>query len=355
MEFARSARAGSLVGVTTALCVLWSAPAFAHRLSRGAAEMATGDFLLLGVKHMLLGWDHLLFIAGVLLLATSWQGAAKLITVFVIGHSLTLILGTALGWQLNPGLVDLVIAGSVIFVGGLLAMRSELDQRILMAAVAGFGLVHGLGLATQFQQIGLSENVLSKVLLFNVGVEIGQLLAIAAMTLVGKVLGLGSAGTRGRLAQPLGLGVVAGGVLALALAAYSALFPRIGDVSGYVPPTASSCEVEINSDPLPEGAASANPPLQEFFGPDQQTPSLVFDHARSDGYLTILYPATASAEELQAMEEFVTSTDGIGVLAGPAPGDRTEYRFTTYHEIMRCASFEADTMRDFAQAWFRTL
>lgn len=87
------------VGLTVS-GVLTAAPAFAHQLSRGAADVSTGDFFLLGVQHMLLGWDHLLFIAGVLLLSRTWQMAAKLITVFVLGHSLTLIAGTTLGWQL---------------------------------------------------------------------------------------------------------------------------------------------------------------------------------------------------------------------------------------------------------------
>jgi hydrogenase/urease accessory protein HupE len=344
-----------VLGATASLSLALAAPAAAHQLSRAAADLSTGEFLMLGVKHMLLGWDHLLFIAGVLMLAHSWQVAAKWITVFVIGHSTTLILGTELGWSLNPGLVDLVIAGSVIFVGGLLVMKTQLDSRLMLAIVAAFGLIHGLGLAARFSSVGLTDGVLAKVLLFNVGIEIGQLCAIAVMAVVGKLLGLSPGARRQSITQPLALGIVGAGVLALALALYTLMFPRIGDVTGYVPPSSSSCRVEINADPLPEGAMSANPPLQHFYPPTEKTPGLVFEHARSDGYLTIYYPAEAGSGELAVVEEFVMSKDGIGVLAGPGQETKKGFRFTTFYELMVCEKFEEQTMKDFAEAWFKTL
>jgi hypothetical protein len=225
----------------------------------------------------------------------------------------------------------------------------------MLAIVAAFGLIHGLGLAARFDAIGLTDGVLAKVLLFNVGIEIGQLCAIAVMAVLGKLLGLSPGARRESITQPLALGIVGAGVLALALALYTWMFPRIGDVTGYVPPSSSSCQVEINADPLPEGAMSANPPLQHFYPPTEKTPGLVFEHARSDGYLTVLYPPSADPADLAVLEEFVMSQAGIGVLAGQVNGDREGYRFTTFHEVMVCETFEQDVMKDFAEAWFKTL
>lgn len=93
-------------------------PRWAHGITDDAGDRSVLGFVPLGIEHMLLGWDHVLFIGGVVLLAGEWRRAAKLITVFVIGHSLTLITATLAGWQVNPVLVDVVIVLSVVFVGG---------------------------------------------------------------------------------------------------------------------------------------------------------------------------------------------------------------------------------------------
>jgi len=89
----------------------------AHGIGEDAAGRSTIEYIPLGMEHMLLGWDHLVFIAGVLLLATGLKEAAKLISLFVLGHSITLIAATLAGWQLDATAVDVVIALSLVYVG----------------------------------------------------------------------------------------------------------------------------------------------------------------------------------------------------------------------------------------------
>src|SRR5215213_5482832 len=105
------------------------------------------DYLQLGFGHMVGGWDHLLFIGGVVLLAGSLRTAAKLISLFVAGHSLTLLVATLAGWQLNAAAVDVVIALSLVFVG-IWGVRGLPRSSLFAAGVFGVGLVHGLGLST---------------------------------------------------------------------------------------------------------------------------------------------------------------------------------------------------------------
>jgi hydrogenase/urease accessory protein HupE len=109
---------GTLVFVTVAaLLALTSSPAAAHGVSRDAGHRTILGFVPLGFEHMLLGWDHLLFVAGVLLISKDWLRSVKLISVFVAGHSTTLIIATRAGSRVNADLVDIIIGVSVIFVG----------------------------------------------------------------------------------------------------------------------------------------------------------------------------------------------------------------------------------------------
>src|SRR5215212_5733217 len=102
------------------------------------------DYLTLGFQHMVGGWDHLLFIGGVVLLAGNMRTAAKLISAFVAGHSLTLLVATIAGWKLNATVVDVVIALSLVYVG-VQGIRGRPESlRVFGAVVFAFGLVHGL-------------------------------------------------------------------------------------------------------------------------------------------------------------------------------------------------------------------
>jgi len=158
---------------------------FAHGITGRATNLTTLEYVPLGIEHMLLGWDHLLFVLGIVLLAGQAKRAAKLISLFVLGHSLTLIAGTIFEWRISPAFVDGVIALSVVFVA-VLGLRGRPDDwTITAAAIFGFGIVHGLGLSTRLQELGIPDaGLLGKTIAFNVGIEIGQLLAVLFMVAV---------------------------------------------------------------------------------------------------------------------------------------------------------------------------
>ncbi|WP_433375786.1 HupE/UreJ family protein [Actinoplanes sp. CA-142083] len=160
---------------------------FAHGVDATGQESLLA-FVELGLTHMLTGWDHLLFIAGVVLLAWHPRRAAGLLSLFALGHSTTLITATLAGWRLDAGLVDIVIADSVAFVGvaGLLGRPARF--RWFGAAVLAFGLVHGLGLATRFQALPIpAGGSIPRLLAFNVGVELGQVLALYLLYVLGEL------------------------------------------------------------------------------------------------------------------------------------------------------------------------
>lgn len=146
-----------------------------------------GPFMYLGAKHMVTGYDHLAFLAGVIFLLHRLRDVALYASLFALGHTITLLGAVLAGWQVDAHLVDAVIGLSVVYkglenIGGLAAIGWRLDPR---AAVLGFGLVHGLGLATKVQDLepspdGLATNLVA----FNLGVEAGQLAALSVMVLM---------------------------------------------------------------------------------------------------------------------------------------------------------------------------
>ncbi|MBI1339093.1 HupE/UreJ family protein [bacterium] len=138
-------------------------------------------FLYLGAKHMVTGYDHLLFLVGVIFFLHRFRDVLLYVTLFSLGHSTTLLAGVLLDINVSSHLVDAVIGLSVSYkafenLGGFRAMGVSIDNR---AAVAGFGLIHGFGLATKLQDLGLNpDGLLVNLVSFNVGVEIGQLIAL---------------------------------------------------------------------------------------------------------------------------------------------------------------------------------
>lgn len=166
--------------------------ALAHGISEADRQsMLAGGYLryiALGASHMLTGYDHLLFLLGVVFFLTRFKDVAKFVTVFTLGHCITLILATYFKITWNFYLVDAIIALSVIYKGfdnnGGFQKYFDMKSPNLLAAVFGFGLLHGFGLSTRLQQLPLGDDgtaMLLRILSFNLGVEIGQMAALTVM------------------------------------------------------------------------------------------------------------------------------------------------------------------------------
>lgn len=177
----------------TLLLVLLPAAAMAHGISEADKQaMLDGGYIRyvwLGATHMLTGYDHLLFIFGVIFFLTGFRDIVKYITAFTLGHSITLIFATVYGISANYFLVDAVIALSVCYKGfdNLDGFNKYLGRTSpnLIAVIFGFGLIHGFGLSTRLQQLPLGDSgLIGRILSFNVGVEVGQIIALAIMMVV---------------------------------------------------------------------------------------------------------------------------------------------------------------------------
>ena len=174
------------------LLLLMPLLAFAHGISEADKQrMLDGGYMQyvgLGASHMLTGYDHLLFLFGVVFFLSTFKDIAKFVTVFTIGHCITLIFATYYQITWNYYLVDAIIAISVIYKGfdnnGGFQRVFDMQSPNLLAAVFGFGLLHGFGLSTRLQQLPLGDDgtaTLLRILSFNVGVEIGQIAALTVM------------------------------------------------------------------------------------------------------------------------------------------------------------------------------
>jgi hypothetical protein len=172
--------------------LIFAASALAHGVASGDQAYIQanpgahiGPFVYLGAKHMVTGYDHLLFLVGVIFFLYRLREVALYVSLFAIGHSTTLIVGVLAGTNVNPHAVDAVIGLSVAYKGldnlGLFERRLGF-QPDTRAAVLLFGLVHGFGLATKLQALSISpDGLVPNLIAFNVGVEAGQFLALAAI------------------------------------------------------------------------------------------------------------------------------------------------------------------------------
>ncbi len=175
--------------------VLLSTVAFAHGISQSDMQaMIEGGnlrYIWLGATHMLSGYDHLLFLFGVIFFLTTARDIIKFVTIFTIGHSITLIFATFMSINANYYLIDAVIALSVIYKAfdnnkGFQNYLGVKSPNLLMMVFI-FGLIHGFGLSTRLQQLPLGEpsfEMLMRIISFNIGVEVGQIIALIAMLLV---------------------------------------------------------------------------------------------------------------------------------------------------------------------------
>ena len=171
------------------LLAIVSVKSFAHGVddsTRSFLENNTGvqiiPFMYIGAKHMLTGYDHLLFLVGVLFFLHRSKDVLLYVSMFTLGHSLTLMTGVLANIQVNAYLIDAIIGLSVVYKGfdNLGGFKHFLGhQPNPKIAVLIFGLFHGFGLATKIQEFELpSEGLMTNLLSFNFGVELGQLLAL---------------------------------------------------------------------------------------------------------------------------------------------------------------------------------
>src|SRR6267378_3797917 len=166
--------------------------AYAHNVSKRDATFvqanngaAVAPFLYLGAKHMVTGYDHLLFLVGVIFFLYRLKDVVQYVSLFTIGHSVTLLVGVLGGVRANPYLIDAIIGFSVVYKAfdNMDGFKTFFGfQPNPRAAVLLFGLFHGFGLATKLQDFALPRNgLVANIVSFNIGVEIGQMLALTAV------------------------------------------------------------------------------------------------------------------------------------------------------------------------------
>src|SRR5215217_590162 len=174
---------------------LSSLEALAHAVAagdKGYIQEITGvhliPFIYLGAKHMVTGYDHLLFLAGVIFFLYRAKDIGLYVSLFAVGHSLTMIFGVLYGVNVSAYLIDAIIGFSVVYksLDNLGAFQRWFGfQPNTRAATLVFGLFHGFGLAAKIQDYDVAEDgLIPNLLAFNVGVEIGQLLALFAILIL---------------------------------------------------------------------------------------------------------------------------------------------------------------------------
>jgi len=166
--------------------------ALAHAVTagdKGYIQEITGPlpipFIYLGAKHMMTGYDHLLFLCGVIFFLYRLKDVAIYVTLFAVGHVITLLSGVLLDISVSAYLIDAIIGFSVVYkaLDNMGAFQRWFGfQPNTKAATFGFGLIHGFGLATKILDYNLpTDGLLFNLISFNIGVEIGQVLALAAI------------------------------------------------------------------------------------------------------------------------------------------------------------------------------
>lgn len=169
--------------------------AYAHAVTegdKGYIQEISGiklmPFMYLGAKHMVTGYDHLLFLIGVVFFLYKMKHVAIYVSLFAIGHSTTMLAGVYFGWNVSAYLIDAIIGLSVVYkaLDNLGAYQRWFGvQPNTKAATLIFGFFHGLGLATKLLEYDIApDGLIANLLAFNVGVEIGQLIALAMILIV---------------------------------------------------------------------------------------------------------------------------------------------------------------------------
>lgn len=175
------------------LAMLLVSQAFGHGMSEAEKQSIIDGgnlrYLWIGATHMLSGYDHLLFVFGIIFFLTKFRDIVKYITAFTLGHSATLIWATFNGIQINYFLIDAIIGLSVAYIAfaNIDGFKKYWDIKApnLLVMIIALGLIHGLGLSTRLQQLPLSaDHLLLNIIAFNIGIELGQVLALSVMLLL---------------------------------------------------------------------------------------------------------------------------------------------------------------------------
>lgn len=193
----RGGRHTPVIASLLGLLALWfsASVAAAHNVTPGDAGYIQEiwgvkliPFAYLGAKHMVTGYDHILFLFGVVFFLYRMQHVAIYVSLFAVGHSTTMLLGVWFGWNVNAYLIDAIIGLSVVYkaLDNLGAYQRWFGfQPNTKVATLIFGFFHGLGLATKILDYDIAQDgLLPNLLAFNVGVEIGQILALSVILIV---------------------------------------------------------------------------------------------------------------------------------------------------------------------------
>jgi len=184
-----------IITVFVVLALLYPGAVSAHNVSKRDASFVQANsgraiavFMYLGAKHMVTGYDHLAFLVGVIFFLYRLKDIVQYVSLFTLGHSITLLGGVLGGIHANPYVIDAIIGLSVVYKAfeNMDGFKRFLGfQPNTKLAVFIFGLFHGFGLATKLQELALDRNgLVTNILSFNIGVEIGQVLALTAILIV---------------------------------------------------------------------------------------------------------------------------------------------------------------------------
>ena len=175
------------------IVIIVASQAYAHGMSEAEKQtiIEGGNlrYIWIGATHMLSGYDHLAFVFGIIFFLTKFREIVKYITAFTVGHSITLIFATFNAIQINYFLIDAIIALSVCYIAfhNLDGFKKHLNINPpnMLAMIFSLGLIHGLGLSTRLQQLPLNaDHLLMNIISFNIGIELGQISALAVMLLL---------------------------------------------------------------------------------------------------------------------------------------------------------------------------
>ena len=162
---------------------------------KAMADASAFDYIYFGATHMLTGYDHILFLIGIVFFLSNYFDILKFITAFTIAHCITLIFATLYGITANPYLVDAVIAFSVIYKGfeNLDGFKKYFSTQApnLVLMVFIFGLIHGFGLSTKLQEVAVATGVhlsVLQIISFNIGVEFGQIAVLILVFIITKMI-----------------------------------------------------------------------------------------------------------------------------------------------------------------------